>query len=221
MLYNKNKLLIIITFLGGYLRFNNLGVEGLWIDEALFGFWIKGGFPTQEFVPVFIGKLFHLNTEFGLRSISAISGTLTIPAIYFCLSNKDNKMAASLLVAVFPIFVFWSRMARPYALVGLFIVLGWRYWWVYSLAILTTPISLIGVRFIKQKKFVIIGAVITAIFLYLIREDAGRAWTFKQFLVSTRWHYVPILVFILYFFDYFLPLLVKRRTQLVQIRSKI
>lgn len=193
--------LILITFLGFLLRFIGLGDRPLWVDEAIYAFLIQDG-ATQEFTTVFIGWLFGLRSEFELRLMSAITGTLTIPAIYFVLKNKDTAIYASMFVAVFPLFVFWSRMARPYSFAGLFVVLGWRYAWCYVVAIATTPIALIGVRVLNQKRTVLISALIGGVLLYFLREDSGRDWTIQQALTSSRWFYLPTLAGILYFFDY-------------------
>jgi len=192
----------IITIFGGILRFYGLGDKPLWTDEVLFGFYVKETF-SQEFTTVLIGKLFGLHSEFGLRSISAITGTLTIPAIYFVLKDKKTALYVSLFVAVCPLFVFWSRMARPYAFTGLFVVLGWRYAWCYIIAIATTPIALIGVRVVEQKRYVLLVALLSAIFFYLIREDANRNWTIQQILNSSRWFYIPLLTAVIQDFTMF------------------
>jgi len=218
----KYTILFIATLVGAYLRFKGLGDNGLWIDEALFAFMVKQG-TTQEFTTVYLAKLFNLSSEFELRSISAIAGTLTIPAFYFALKEKKYALYASCLVAVFPLFVFWSQMARPYAFAGLFVVLGWRYYWFYFVAILTTPISLVGVRLIHQNKYVLsLLILITVIFAYTLFTSDGylnKDWTnIDNFLSSSRWFYVPVIIFLLYSFDYVLPL---ANGYLVSKRSKV
>jgi 4-amino-4-deoxy-L-arabinose transferase-like glycosyltransferase len=228
-LKNKDKILILITAIGMFLRFYDLGAKGLWIDEALFAYMIKEGNYIQETVPVFIGHILGLHSEFWLRSISAFFGTLTIPAIYIVV--KERKLSAALIVAIFPLFVFWSRMARPYALAGFFVVLGWRYWWAYIPALLTTPISLVGVRlvnwkFSKKTKIIIgIATLIIVAVIYLIRPDAGRHWTIHQIFQSGRWFYVPCIAALLYIFDYLLPILDRRFNKqpagMVQKRSPV
>lgn len=193
--------LIVITLLGFLLRFIGLGEHPLFIDEALFGFFIQSPM-TQEFTTVFIGKLFNLHTEFELRLLSAIAGVLTIPAVYWVLKDKSMAIWASLFVAVCPLFVFWSRMARPYSFAGLFVVLGWRYAWCYLVAIATTPISLVGVRVVKQNKYVLLSALVIAVTLFLIREDSGRNWTIDNALQSSRFFYIPSLAIVLYIFEF-------------------
>jgi hypothetical protein len=230
-LKNKDKilLLILITAVGMFLRFYELGAKALWVDEALFAFMVKEGNYIQETIPVFIGHIFGFHSEFWLRSISAFFGTLTIPAIYIVV--KERKLSAALIVSIFPLFVFWSRMARPYALAGFFVVLGWRYWWFYLLALLTTPISIFGIRLVNwkfsKKTKIIIGlmTLILVAIIYLIRPDAGRHWTIYQIFQSGRWAYVPCIAALLYIYDYLLPILdrrfAKRPTIMVSKRGKV
>jgi hypothetical protein len=200
-------ILSLITLAGGFLRFNNLGMNPLWIDEAFFAIMVKNGVWKQEFIPHLLTLLFNPKTELGLRLFSAIAGTLSIPAIYFVL--KKYKWFAVCFIAFSPIHIFWSQMARPYALAGLFMIIGWRYWWAYFPALLTTPISLIGVRVLNQKKWFLILLAGLAIGFYFIRPDVGRqAFTDTDFiLISTRWFYLILISLLLYSCDYFLPYL--------------
>lgn len=195
--------LVLITIVGGILRFWNLGENPLWTDEAFFGFLSFDSEITQEFIPAYFVKLFNLRSDFGLRFLSALCGTLTIPAIYLVV--KKYKLYASFLIAVFPIFIFWSKMARPYSVSGLMMVLSWRWWYMMIPAILTSPIALIGI--INHKWKVILGFLIIGLIIYLIREDSGRAWTIEQVLNSPRWFYLPFLTVILFIFDRFIPYL--------------
>ena len=198
-------ILSVITLIGGCLRFINLGDTALWIDEAWFGFLSQGNI-TQEFIPAYIVRLFGWHSEFWLRFQSALFGTLTIPAVYYVI--KKYKLYAALLVAVFPLFIFWSRMARPYAVAGFFLVLSWRWWWIMFLAVLTTPIALVGI--IKQKWYIIAGFTVIALIFYFIREDSGRNWTIEQVFNSPRWFYLPFLTGVLLVFDIVLPYFDKR-----------
>jgi len=184
-------LLSVITLVAGYLRFNGLGVNPLWVDEAGFGFLIQNG-GYQEFIPQWFGQLFGLHSEFGLRFLPALCGTLTVPAMYFVADKY--KIESALFVAVFPLFVFWSRMARPYAVAGLFLVLSWRYWWMMIPAVMTTPIALIGVRFNKWT----LGLIGIGVVLFFIRPDASRGWSIALLEVSSRFWYLPAITLILY-----------------------
>ena len=71
-------------------------------------------------------KLFGTG-EVGLRSLSALIGTLTVPAAYLAareLSSARAGLIAAALVAFNPYLVWYSQQARSYALVVLFIAWG-------------------------------------------------------------------------------------------------
>ena len=198
----------IVFVLGTYLRLWNLGLPPLWIDEALFAGWAKGT-PHQEYLTVYLAKLLP-DSEFYLRLPVAICGSLTILFFYFVTGRGWKSFYGSAFIAVFPIFVFWSRMARPYAFAGLFIVLGWRWWGFYVLAILTTPIALIGLNLLKlkERRFWYIYAVLAvlAFVVYYLRPDVKEVGDFvdwKFFLIQSRIWYVPILTLLLYCCSYF------------------
>lgn len=195
-------LIIPITLLGAYLRFNELGLRPLFVDEALFALWVTGNFPMQEWLPILLTKLMP-KTEYGIRFLFALSGTLTIPAIYYVV--KHQKLLASLIVAIFPVFVFWSKMARPYAMAGLFIVLGWRWFWFYIPALLCTPVALLGVKIIKQKWFIPVIAFLFALLLFYFRPDTERFTNqagLEMWLYSSRFWYLPALALLLYIFEF-------------------
>ena len=171
---------MFITLIAGYLRFRGLGVNPLWVDEVGFGFLIQNG-GNQEFIPKWFGQVFGLHSEFGLRFLPALCGTLTVPALYFVADKY--KLESALFVAVFPLFVFWSRMARPYGVAGLFLVLSWRWWWMMIPAIMTTPIALVGVKLNKWTVGIIgFGS---ALFFH----PAGR---FSQVVDFSTSEYLPV-----------------------------
>src|SRR5213078_1747237 len=69
-------------------------------------------------------RVFGLD-EAGLRSLSALAGTLTIPVAYFIaarLASVRAGIAAAALVAVNPLLWWYSQEARSYALVVLLTV---------------------------------------------------------------------------------------------------
>ena len=194
--------LFLITLIGGYLRFNELGLRPVFVDEALFGLWVRLSFPTQEWLPILLTKLMP-DTEFGLRFLFALSGTLTIPAVFIVV--KHQKLLASFIVATFPLFVFWSKLSRPYAMAGLFIVLGWRWFWFYIPALLCTPIALLGIKIIKQKWFVLVAAVLVSVILFYIRPDTERFTNqagLEMWMYSSRFWYLPALALLLYLFEF-------------------
>ena len=198
---------IVATIVGGYLRLANLGVAPYWIDEVLFVNWVNGGGPTQEFIPITLAKLLGLHGEFWIRLPFALAGALTVPLVYLMANDKKLGACAALFVATFPLFVFWSRLARPYSFAGLFIVLGWRYPWAYFGAVLTTPMALIGLDVGRIKKlWPLYGALgLIAVGTYLVRSDVSHGSNFfdVHFLTTVRrlW-YVPCLTAVLYLCRY-------------------
>lgn len=190
-------LIFLITLIGGALRFIDLGVNPLWTDESMFARWSRDYILTQEYPTVILAHYFGFTSEFWLRFLPALAGTLTIPAIY--LVAKYNKIWWALLVSVFPLFIFWSRTARPYAFAGLFLVLGWRYWWSSIIAILTTPIAIMGVKITKKKIWYVVGLVLLAVIVYVNRPDASaQQENILTFFTWQRMWYLPLLTLIVY-----------------------
>ncbi len=160
---------LVLTALGGLLRFRNLD-RPLWVDEVLFAFWVRDGGYSQEFIPIWFAQAIGADTEVTLRLLSAICGTLTIFAVWHVTKN----LWATAFVSVFPLFVFWSQLARPYSVAGLFIVLGWRYSWSYIPALLCTPVSVLGLRIAWSRRYMIGAVLAGGLVLFLIRPDTGR-----------------------------------------------
>lgn len=185
------------TAVGAFLRFTNLWDNPLWIDEALLG---VGALPHQEF----LGNLLVVHDDYWLRFPYALAGTLTIPALFYVMENKRFAVAAGWFVAVFPLFVFWSRLARPYALAGLFVVLAWRWWWAMWPGLACSPVALLGMRLRKSWTTPVLIA--SALILYLVRPDGdARFFDPDFFLTQPRIWYVPILVVLLWCGDYLVP----------------
>jgi 4-amino-4-deoxy-L-arabinose transferase-like glycosyltransferase len=189
--------LSIIFLLACFLRFSELGEYGFFIDECLF-IGMTQHISTQELVPSLIGQLTDTNDEFSTRFPFALAGSLTVLALYWVIKNKDIALVVALFYAVFPLFVFWSRLSRPYSMAGLFLVIAWRYPFAMIPAMFCTPIALIGLNLTHiRKKYIYL--IIIAICIYFLREDANRGhFTIQNILYSTRWHYLPSLVGLLY-----------------------
>lgn len=195
---DKLSLLFAFTVLGAVLRFVDLGDNPLWIDEAIFAVWSNEYKLIQEYPTIFIAHLFNFQSEYWLRFMFALAGTLTIPAIYLVV--KNHKLEAAALVAVFPLFIFWSRMARPYAFAGLFLVLGWRWWYFSIVSIFTTVISFIGVRFHKQKIWIIAVLFVVAAISFANKENTQM--NIYAITNYSRLFYLPLLALLLYATEY-------------------
>jgi mannosyltransferase len=124
------------VLLGALLRFATLDQQSFWLDEAYTVRFLSGSLddtlrvlPEWESAPPVYyvlawtwGQVLGFG-ESGLRSLSALSGTLTIPVAYAIgarLATPLTGVVAAGLVAVHPLLVWFSQEARAYSLVVLF-----------------------------------------------------------------------------------------------------
>lgn len=201
-------LLCLFTALGLFLRCEGID-RPLWVDEALFASWV-GEVPHQEFLPVALAGLFGVHPEWVLRLPFVLSGTLTIPALWYILKDKAHAWTVVLFIAIFPLFVFWSGLARPYAMAGLFSVLSWRWRYFQVLAVLCTPLALIASPPLSLRDWRALIPVGLSIFIALVsfslRGDTGRDFLDATFLHNaSRLHYLPALALCLWVGRYALP----------------
>ena len=125
----------LITLAGGLLRFIGIGSQSFWLDEFLtwdFGnkplgevrTWLRvepHGYPPLYLVCTWVWSHLVGNTEVGLRSLSALFGTATIPLVYAAAVTRVSRRAAllaALFVAVSPFAIWYSQEARSYAMFG-------------------------------------------------------------------------------------------------------
>ncbi|HZO49351.1 MAG TPA: glycosyltransferase family 39 protein [Gaiellaceae bacterium] len=119
------------------LRFSELGARGFWRDEAVtvqlvrksFG-GMLGAIPHSEGTPPLYyvlawgwTRLFG-TSEAGIRSLSALAGTLAVAVVYLIgreLFGRRVALAAALLAAVHPLLVWHAQDARAYSL---YVLLG-------------------------------------------------------------------------------------------------
>jgi hypothetical protein len=126
------QLLAGITLAGALLRFTTLDVQSYWLDEVATVNVLHHGFgdmfsaissgestpPLYYVVAWFWSKLFGTG-EVGLRSLSAVLGTLTIPLAFALgreLAGRTTGLVAAALCAFNPLLVWYSQEARSYAL---------------------------------------------------------------------------------------------------------
>src|SRR3954451_21168615 len=124
-----------LTALGAALRFSTLAVQSYWLDEAVTVVLVRkslGGvlsmIPNSESTPPLYYVLAWLwaqlfgTGEVGLRSLSALIGTATIPVAYAAAARLVSPRAGlvvAALAAVNPLLVWFSQEARAYALLVL------------------------------------------------------------------------------------------------------
>ena len=124
-------MLILVVVAAGALRFWRLGAQSLWFDEffttqvvskgkLLSNIAGKEGTPPLYFIAVWGWTKLFGDTDTAFRSLSAIVGTATVPLAYaaaweLARSRRVARVAA-VLVAVNPLFVWFSQEARAYSL---------------------------------------------------------------------------------------------------------
>lgn len=139
--YNRYaQMLIFLILVGGILRFYNLGYNSLWLDEGVTYDFAK--LSLVEIVqlttnavevnsPLFYAlehcMLIFGNSEFILRFLSALFGTLTIPVVYLIgrdVCGRLGGIVAAALLAFSTFHVYYSQEARAYATVLFFFSLA-------------------------------------------------------------------------------------------------
>jgi len=124
--------IIFVTILGALLRFHNIGLQPLWIDEA-FSFRFSQFPLSQLWGPEAVNEpnppLYYTllkfwtflfgDSEIALRSLPSIFGIATIPLLYFIgRTLEDHKLGiiAATLLAFSPINIQYSQETRAYTL---------------------------------------------------------------------------------------------------------
>src|SRR3954454_23914778 len=132
--------LIALTVLAAAVRFSTLSLQSYWLDEAVTVHLLRDSFgdmiaaiPDSESTPPLYyaiawlwSKLFGTG-EVGLRSLSALFGTATVPLAYLAaktLATRRVGLVVAALAAVNPLLVWFSQEARAYALLVLLTTAG-------------------------------------------------------------------------------------------------
>jgi hypothetical protein len=141
-----------LTLLGAGLRFASLDLQSYHHDEAVtairvldhsFGGMLDQVADAERSGPGYYAVAWLWSQPFGtgeagLRSLSAVFGTLTIPAGYLVaarLASVRGGLIAAGLIALCPLLIWYSQEARSYAMVVLLSVVALY----YLAAILTKP----------------------------------------------------------------------------------
>jgi mannosyltransferase len=136
--------LALVCVAGAALRFATLDVQSLWYDEAVTARLLRmdlsgllHAIPDSESSPPLYYVLAWLWThvfgtgEVGLRSLSALFGTATIPVVWALgrrIGGDRAALFAAALVAVNPMLVWFSQEARAYGLLVLLAALCALLW---------------------------------------------------------------------------------------------
>src|SRR4051812_7717935 len=129
------QLLAGLTLAGALLRFATLDVQSYWLDEVATVNILHHGFgdmlsavsagestPQLYYIVAWAWSKLFGTGEFGLRSLSAVFGTLTIPLAFVLgrdLVGRSTGVAAAALCAFNPLLIWYSQEARSYALLVL------------------------------------------------------------------------------------------------------
>jgi mannosyltransferase len=126
---------LALTLLGGALRFGTLDVQSIWLDESATLILVHRGLggmlshlassestPPLYYILVWAWSKVFGSGPIGLRSFSALAGTLTIPVMYAAGRQISNRVGlwAAVLASVSPPMYYYSQEARCYALLTLF-----------------------------------------------------------------------------------------------------
>lgn len=127
--------LTAITLLGAVVRFSTLNQQSFWYDEAVTHSIVAHGLahvfaqvPQTESTPPLYYVLVWLwsrvlgTGEVGLRSFSALCGTILIPVMWALgrrMGSERTGLVAALLTAVNPFLFWYSQEARSYSLLVL------------------------------------------------------------------------------------------------------
>jgi mannosyltransferase len=126
--------LAALTLLAAALRFSTLGLQSFWYDEAFIpvhvlhpglaatwrSFVHSENTPPLWYLVAWADARIFGTGEIALRWPSALAGTATVPVVWAIARELSQRravaVAAAALVAVNPLFVWYSQEARAYAL---------------------------------------------------------------------------------------------------------
>lgn len=123
-------LLALALLAGAFLRFNALGEPSYWLDEILgevaadgalaqpWWHWVTGVHPEHGplYYAVQLASRAAGRDELAGRLPAALFGLCTIPLIWLAARSKTAAAIVAFLLAASPLHVYYSREARPYAL---------------------------------------------------------------------------------------------------------
>jgi mannosyltransferase len=138
----SGQLLAGLTALAAILRFSTLHVQSYWFDEAVTVRLLRGSFghmlssiggsestPPLYYAIAWVWSRVFGHGEVGLRSLSALAGTLFVPVAYAAgreLASKRTALVIAALATLNPLLIWYSQEARSYSLLVLFA--GLSFW---------------------------------------------------------------------------------------------
>jgi mannosyltransferase len=207
--------LVLLTAAAAALRFSTLGVQSFWSDEGFtveivrhsFGGVFDAVQRTESTPPLYYylgwlwGQAFG-TSEVGLRSLSALLGTATVPVSYAAARELFSRRAGLLcaaLVTFSPLLIWYSQEARAYALLAFLLTAGlWMFarvlrddrralWWWGAISALA----------LATQYFAVFTVVPEAAWLLFTLTRAGerRVWPAAAIPVAMAAILVPLLIY--------------------------
>ncbi len=193
----KASRILLLTLIGFALRLAYLGQQSLWYDEAFSWavahaepsvFWAAllsdGVHPPGYYLLLRESLVFFGTSEFALRFLSAVAGSLAVPLVWRlgrALGNGRWGLAAGLLLALNPFALWYAQEARMYSLLlCLTIAAGYAFW---KLVTQPTPARWLGLALISALSFAVhYFALVSSLaqFVYLVAN-------LRQTHRSLRW----------------------------------
>ena len=128
--------LLALAALAAALRFSRLGHQGFWFDEGYSALLVhqrpsemlhllrhSESTPPLYYCVAWVWVRVFGFGEAGLRSLSALAGTATVPLLYLAgtrFASRRAGLAAAALAATNPLLIWYSQEARSYALLAMF-----------------------------------------------------------------------------------------------------
>jgi hypothetical protein len=129
-------IVVAATAIAALLRFSTLGHQSLWVDEATtvhevgrsFGGMLSSvahneATPPLYFACAWVWTRIFSSDAVGIRSLSAVLGTATIPVVYLCGRELISRWAGAIgacLTAISPYMLWYSQEARAYMMLAFF-----------------------------------------------------------------------------------------------------
>ena len=123
----------LITVVAVWFRFDGLARRDMWLDESCTFYAVHHFFAWPADGPDRLRELAHTpyflllrlwsdvfgQSAWGLRSFSAVAGSLAIPLIALlgtCIGNRRVGLIGAAIASVHPLHIYYSQEARGYAL---------------------------------------------------------------------------------------------------------
>lgn len=193
--------LVVITLVGGWLRFLNIAQDSLWFDELISLQQAREPFfsllraVSHDVHPPLWPLLLKTILPFGdsafvLRFLPAFFGTLSIPLLYLVGRSWFSPAAgllAAILLAVSPFHIWHSQDARMYTQLMFVGMLSWYYFF----KLLNRPRAYIWVCYVFASAAILYthyyGALLLVAQLFVVATLRARGVVSRQFVATWTW----------------------------------